>query len=790
MGRHTNVESGKAGFWQRFFRIVRNSILGLILLAVCVAIFFFSYLMGLEEWREFDPKKIGEMQQTLLIYDRNGIETAALYSQQNRVYVDIDDIPDHVKNAFIAVEDARFYEHNGVDFIRLIGAFFQSIRNGDIIRGTSSISQQLAKNTSLTGVRTISRKLQEAVMAFKLEQEYMKDEILEMYLNYIYFGNGAYGVEAAAKVYFGTNTASLSVAQAAQLAGVIKGPTHYAPHLNMENSIKRRNLVLSLMQEQGYISNSEETKAKAEPVVLSEKVQFEYGYFADMVLAEAEDILSVDSETLLSGGFRIYTTLDQSMQTTLEQLFEDPDNFPADASDGTQCEAAVCIIDSASSEIRAIVGGRRYETRRGLNRAINIQRQPGSAIKPVIVYAPAMEKLGLMPTSLVLDERGDFNGYIPKNFTDKYAGWVTLRRAVSSSLNLPAVRVFERLGVEAGKLYASNVGIPFNDRDIGLTLALGGFTTGVSPLRLGNAFTPFANGGYFSQPTCIRKIENGEGDVIYEWPETKFSVLSRETAFLMTSMLQSAATVGTARRVNVEGVPIAAKTGTSGSEGLEGNKDVWTVAYNPEYTMCCWMGFDLTDQTHCLPFNVTGGTYPARLLQRMFEITYSGRKAPDFVQPDSVVEAKIDTQSIHNNAQPLLAGAFTPEDQTTLEYFTQETIPTEYSEYWVVPSPPDDLEVEHGSGGYPSIRFTPKQSFVLYRVMREDVRLKKKEMIGEYSGAEAQILVNDFSASYGHVYRYYVVPVHPEIQIKGELLAGPQTAPVRITLLSEEHYMP
>lgn len=790
MGKHSQSTKKPRSLLGKIFHVIMIGAFWCTILGICVAIFFFSYLMGLKEWKEFDPTKIGEMQQTLLIYDQNGEETAALFNKQNRVYITIDKIPEHVKNAFIAVEDARFYEHNGVDFIRTIGAFLEGITNGNSIRGTSSISQQLVKNTSLTGVRTISRKLQEAVMAFKLESEYDKDEILEMYLNYIYFGNGAYGIEAASKKYFDKQTSELTVAQAAQLAGIIKGPTHYAPHLNMGNSIKRRNLVLSLMHKQDMITKAEMEQAKSEIVVLSEEVDFEYGFFTDMVLDEAEEILSMDSEELLSSGYRIYTTLDQDMQESVEALFRDAENFPGNAEDGTLCQAALCVLDSQTSEIRAIIGGRNYETRRGINRAIDIRRQPGSTIKPIIVYAPAMEKLGYTPTTLVLDERGDFNGYVPKNYNDSYAGWVTLRKALTSSLNLPAVRVLEKLGVSTGKLYASTVGVPFDDMDVGLTLALGGFTTGVSPACLGNAFTPFANAGYYSQTACISKIEDGQGEVIYRRPNTRINVLSKETAFLMTSMLESAAEAGTARRLSIEGMELAAKTGTTGADNISGNKDIWTVAYNGEFTVSCWMGFDMTDEEHCLPKRVTGGTYPAKLIKKLLEEVYEDKQPPKFVQPHTIVEAKIDLKTVTSNSEPLLASAFTPDNQTTLEYFTEENVPTEYSSYWVVPSPPEDLTVTHGNGGYPNIFFTPKQEFALYRIMRTEVRNKTTKIIGEYKGDSGEIDVSDYSAEYGHSYRYYVVPVHPEILIKGQLLTGPPSRSERITVLSEDNYMP
>ena len=788
MGRHQERKHTKSA-GRRILGFIKISVLIGLVAMMSGAIFIFSYLMGLDEWKQFDPSKIGEMQQTLLIYDRAGNETAALYNQQNRVYLPIDKIPDYVKSAFIAIEDARFYQHHGVDVVRIIGAFVNNLKN-DKVQGGSTITQQLVKLTSLTGAKKISRKIQEAVMAYELEQRYTKDEILEMYLNYIYFGNGAYGVEAAAKTYFGVHTNELTLAQAALLAGVIKGPSNYAPHVNLKKSIKRRDLVLSEMYKLGYITKSQKEQAEAEEVVLVDKPKNRYGYFTDMVLREAEQLLAVDSEELLSGGYRIYTTLDQNIQQYLETLYADGSLFPQNAADGALCQSAFCVLDSETSEILAIVGGREYETRRGLNRATDIRRQPGSAIKPVIVYAPAIEKLGYSPATMVLDEKADFNGYVPKNFSDTYSGWVTMREALSRSLNLPAVRVFEQVGVSVGKLYAASVGIPFDKKDVGLTLALGGFTTGVSPLTLCNAFTPFANGGYYSLPSCITRIEDGQGKVLYERPDTKKAVLSKSTAFLITSMLQSAAETGTARRVKVEGVPIAAKTGTSSSTATEGNKDAWTVAYNPEYTMCCWMGFDSTDESHSLPPDVTGGTYPAVLIKKMFKYLYKDRPSPDFVVPDSVVKVTIDARSLKSGTQPMLASAYTPEDDTLTEYFQKDHVPRQYSDYWAVPNPPHDLSVVIGMGGYPRIRFTPPQSFAVYRLMRIELEGGESELVGEYEGREGPVDITDYDAQYGHRYEYYVVPTHPEILIDGEPMKGSPSVRVVIEVMDEEYYMP
>ncbi len=785
MGRHGQLKK-KSKVWKWIKRLVLS---GLVAGFACF-LFFFSYLMGLDEWKEFDPKNIGDMQQTLLIYDADNTETVALHGLQNRVYVPIKDIPEYVKNAFIAVEDSRFYEHNGVDIVRILGAFLEDIKSGSLSQGASTISQQFVKLTCLTGVKTMSRKLQEAVMAYELEQVYTKDQILEMYLNYIYFGNGAYGIEAAAKVYFGKTTQTLSVSQAALLAGVIKSPTNYAPHLHMDRSVERRDLILSLMADQGFITPEQEAQAKAEKIVLVPEVEAKSDYFTDMVLCEAEDVLNMETEELLASGYRIYTTLDQNLQNEVDKLFKNSANFPGNATDGEPCQAALVILDSKTSEIRAIMGGRQYETRRGLNRVLDMKRQPGSTIKPVLVYAPAMEKLDYSPATLVLDEKADFNGYMPKNFSDSYAGWVTVREALASSLNLPAVRTLQAVGVETAKMYASRVGIPFEPQDTGLTLALGGFTKGVTPLSLCNAFTPFANGGYYSYPSCIVRIEDARGEVVYERPETKTSVLSEDTAFLMTSVLESTVEGGTARRMKIDGVSLAAKTGTSGTDNISGNKDAWTVAFNPEYTVCTWMGFDSTDEAHCLPADVTGGTYPTLLIKQVYEYLYSKQAAPAFVQPDGVVEATIDRKSLFVEEVPLLASAFTPEDQAIDEFFLKGEAPTQYSTYWTVPKPPTDLSVTNGGGGYPEISFTPLESWVVYRVMRIDIATEQTVKIGEFSGSKNKVSLRDDTVRYGHSYQYFVLPVHPEIEVDGQPLTGAESARMEIALQEEEEYMP
>lgn len=769
----------KHGRQKKMVIILKTAVFLMFTLTAATVVYFFSYLIGLNEWKNFNPKKVMEMQQTVLVYDKQRNEIKGLYDKENRVNIKLSQIPQYVINAFLAIEDARFYQHHGIDIVRILGALIKDIRTGSM-EGGSTISQQLIKNTCLTSDQTISRKLQEAIMAYQLEETYTKDQILEMYLNYNYFGHGAYGIEAASKVYFGKKTKDLTLSEGATLAGILRAPGKYAPHINMGKAINRRNVVLEQMQKNNFISRQEMETAKKEQIVLAEQKtqKYDYGYYIDMVLNEAQDLLNMDSEEILSGGYRIYTEMDTGLQTSFEKMYTNKKLFPSNAKDGVEPQSALIVIDTQTGGIAGIIGGREYTGRRCLNRAIQMQRQPGSAIKPVLVYAPALEKMQYTPATLVLDAPVDYSGYSPNNFNGQCSGWVTVREAIAKSLNIPAVKVFHKLGVSAGKLYASNVGIPFESGDDNLTLALGGFTKGISPMQLCASFIPFSNGGYYMPPYCISRIIRPDGIVIYSRETSKYHVISEETSFLMTSMLKSAVEYGTSKRLKSENIELAAKTGTSGTDEIDGNKDSWVVAYNPEYAVCCWMGYDKTDTVHCLPKDITGGTYPALLVKSVFESIYKEKKAPVFTRPQSILEVKIDQKALEGENRVVMASAFTPADKTMTEYFTDETKPTEISAYWNVPEPPNDLTVEDSGNGYPLVSFTPKRSDIIYRLMRRQADSDYVLQIGEISGKSSLVSAIDYNVEIGKTYIYYIIPCHPELTVGSKPMAGPPSASV------------
>lgn len=322
------------------------------------------------------------------------------------------------------------------------------------------------------------------------------------------------------------------------------------------------------------------------------------GYYIDAALSTSADLLDVDMETLLTGGYRIYTALDPALQARCEAVFADDSFFPA-----SDCEGAIAVQQAETGYVTAMVGGRESDVAMAFNRATRIRRQPGSVIKPIIAYAPALELCGYTAASMLLDEPTTFADYTPSNFNGKYYGWVTMREAVQRSLNVPAVKVLSEVGLGQGKAFAESLGISFDEADTSLTLALGGFTYGVSPWQLAGAYAAFASGGVYDTPTVVRCITDAQGRVLYEYePEAK-RVMREENTYILTSMLESAIEEGTGRRLGELDIPLAGKTGTVGVDS--GNRDAWMAAYNPEYAACVWIGYDNASDG-MLPADATG----------------------------------------------------------------------------------------------------------------------------------------------------------------------------------------
>ena len=687
-----------------------------VLLLFCAAFYVF---FDVPDWQKLDISKLSALAQTSSMYDMNGELMSELRGSENRIIVSLDEIPLHTRQAFIAAEDLRFYDHRGIDVYRILGALRSNLKSGSLAEGASTITQQLAKLTHLSAEKTIRRKLEEINLAFQIEKVYNKDEILAMYLNTVYFGRGAYGIQAAAQAYFGVDAEDLTLNQSASLAAIIKAPSIYAPHISPSNNRSRRQYILSVMAENGFISQEEKQAALDESIwVLAQEAEKQlYSWYIDEALRESAELLGLSADEVIQGGFRIYTAYDARLQTIADEVYADSSFFPAAASDGTPIQSAMAVVDTNNGAVLAMIGGRDYTVRRGLNRATQMRRQPGSALKPLAVYGPALE-LGYTTASVLLDEKTSFGGYTPRNAGDRYYGLVTMRTAIRNSLNTTAVRLLEEIGLDASIQYLNKMGIPTRNSDRNLSLALGSMTYGVTPVELAAAYVPYANGGIYHQPYCVERIETVDGSNVYERKDSGKQVLSAQNAFLMTSLLQSVVSSGTGTRMLAANTPIAGKTGTVSMTG--GNRDIWMTAYTPEISVAVWMGYDQTDAKHKISNGITGGRNTASLAAAFFKKAYADREKPDFSQPDGLVWLTLDKRALTSRGSIMLASDKTPKEYRLSEVFAASNRPYAVSDIWQAPDAPSSFYVAHNASGYPELHFKAS-SDARYRIQRDSV---------------------------------------------------------------------
>ena len=600
---------------------------------------------------EFDPSKL-KPSETSLVYDKDNNVIAELHGEQNRIQVPLEKIPKDLVNAFIAIEDQYFYSHKGINIRSIIGSLFTNLTHGTIKRGASTITQQLVKSAFLSPEQSLKRKAQEAWLAIQLERRFTKDEIMEFYLNQIYFGHSAYGVESAAEVYFGKSVEDIDLAEAAMLAGIPKGPSYYSPYLNFERAKERQEIILNKMAELGFITQEEAEAAKNEDIKLAgikeSEADYKAPYFTDYViqqlasyLEEEEGLSEADAyNKIYTGGLQIYTTVDMKVQETAEKVLANPKNYPYSKEDSNgvvQPQAAAVIIDPHTGYIRALVGGREHEKKLGFNRASQAYRQPGSTFKPIMVYTAAID-MGYTPATVIEDSPVSFSSgsggtWSPKNYTNTFRGLTTIRKAIADSVNVVAVKVFNQIGVDKGIEYAQKLGIKSlvltgskNDRQ--LSSALGGITKGVTPLELVSAFGTLANGGVHVEPVAILKVTDKTGRVIYENKPKQEVAVSEQTAFIMTDMLRSVVKEGTGTRLANFPYPVAGKTGTTSDD-----KDVWWVGYTPHLAGVVWMGHDQPTTMS----NVAGGYQPALMWKQIMAVAHEGLAKTQFTKPSGIV---------------------------------------------------------------------------------------------------------------------------------------------------------
>ena len=560
----------------------------LVICVICLMIMGASVLYGFSSL--FAPPNMDE---TLIpdaasqFYDINGNVIYTTLSEERRIPVNIDKIPKHVQKAFIAIEDNRFYEHGGIDYRGTARALVSTL-SGREVQGGSTITQQLAKNAFLTQERSIIRKINEAFIAKELEHKYTKDEILSMYLNRIYFGQGAYGIESASMYYFDKHVQNLDIAEAATLAAIPKSPNYYNPFENPQESKKRQELVIDQMVKYGFITADQAAQAKAKKMVYSTSHKAKNdprGYFFDMISQKV--IEEVGADALYKGGLKIYTTLDMDMQKAAEKAMRHLPSYYTDGKKLTQPQMALAAVDPKTGYVKAMIGGRGQDK---FNRATLAVRQPGSAFKP-FVYLTAMQN-GFTPASIIEDKEEEFaKGWKPQNSDMQWHGKVSLRTALKRSFNVPTIKLAREVGVDKIVANAEKMGISTlvdsgAYSDVNLAMALGGLSKGVNPLEMASAYGVLATNGLYSKPMALLKIVDRDGKVLYQAKSQTKRVIDAVSAYLTTNMLEDVLVSGTAGGMGI-GRPAAGKTGTTDTY-----IDAWFVGYTPDLSTAVWVGDD------------------------------------------------------------------------------------------------------------------------------------------------------------------------------------------------------
>ena len=643
-------------FWH-FFRIQ----LALLVLVLGAAAYYFygGYGKQVEELRQEAVRLVRQSDvntfkanQTSIVYASDGSVISTLKGEKDSYYVSIEEMPVDVVTAIVSIEDKKFFRHHGIDYRALLRAVKAMVQNGEVKQGGSTITMQLARNIFLSQEKTWQRKVEEMYIATELENKYSKNQILEFYLNNIYFGNGYYGIQSAARGYFDRDVESLSLSQIAFLCAIPNNPTLYDPVTNKDNTVSRRDRILKNMLDDGKISQMDYAQAVAEQITLNrpqalaknDYVETYTYYCATRALMEQQGFVfhedfKTDEEQqayedtysalysecqkkLYTGGYRIFTSIDLSLQDELQQSVNDTlSGYTGVNDEGVyELQASAVCIDNDNGYVRAIVGGRSQEfPGYTLNRAYQSFRQPGSAIKPLTVYTPSFEQ-SYTPDSIVVDEPIEDG---PRNANGTYLGEITVRTAVEKSVNTIAWKLYDQLTPDKGLSYLKAMNFSrISPSDYRLATALGGFTNGVSALEMASGFATIENDGYYRTPTCIVKIEDGNGTVLYNSGQNPVLIYKKNAARMMTDVLKGVITNGTGKGLDLGDMPCAGKTGTTNDQ-----KDGWFVGYTRYYTTSVWVGYDMPKKLEGL----MGNTYPGKIWQSFMSKAHEGLEPLEFL---------------------------------------------------------------------------------------------------------------------------------------------------------------
>lgn len=609
-------------------------ILCIILLSILLLLFIaLSYFYIQTKGTKLDVNKLVSFNRSIVFYDKKN--NAVLEQSNGKTLAEISKIPSYTKNAFIATEDKRFYQHNGVDFKGLLRATFNNLKTLSFKEGGSTITQQLIKNTHLSSEKTFKRKLLEIKLARDLEKEFSKDEILEKYLNTIYFGDNCYGITNASKHYFNKLPYNLTLNESAVLAGIIKAPSNYSPFSNYEKCFERKKIVLKNMLEQNLISDDEYNKNINKDINLfytnsNDSNKYDYFYLVNKELSSI-----IKNSPYKSTQLNVYTYFDDYEQEILVSNIKNS-NVNANKS---------AVLITKNGEISSY-----YST------CGNTNRQLGSTIKPLLSYAPAIENNLVCSETKILDEKTDFNGYSPRNYNDIYSGNITIKDSLAKSSNVCAIKLLNYVGIDKATNYLKKLDIPITEEDKNLALGLGANRNGANLIQITGAYSTFNNEGAFARPTTIRKITDKSGNIIYQNNYKKTSVFSDDTIGIMNDMMKNNITNGTAKKLSFSKVNLYAKTGTVGNSN--GNTDAYCISYNKDYILGTWFG---NKNNEYLQNNITGGGLPSILSKEIWDNIYLEKPIPSEIEKSkNIVEVEIDKISYDNDGKIVLADIIAP----------------------------------------------------------------------------------------------------------------------------------
>jgi penicillin-binding protein 1A len=654
-GKHVNDEKPKKG---KSFKGPSQTFVIIILFVVLIAIGGAAgVVLGiLDTTKDLTTDDLNLKNMTTVFLDKDGKAIGRVFGSQDRTIINLTEMSPFLPKAFVAIEDERFYEHHGIDFKRIAGAVINYFTPGARTYGASTITQQLIKNLTGEDEVTIKRKIQEQWRALDLERKMSKDQIIELYLNTIYLGEGAYGVEAAARTYLDKEAKDLTLAESALIAGITRYPNRYNPLKNFDNAKKRQEIILQKMNQLGYIDKAQMEEAIDEKIKIKKgvvKKVLRQSYFIDAVsediirdLQKEKNISKVMAQKiLLSDGLKVYTTEDSAIQEQLDKAYADDSSvFSQFQGARVKPQSAMVIIDYKKGRVVGMIGGRgEKEGAMTFNRATDAKRQPGSSIKPIAVYGPALDDGLVTPATVEDDVPIRLGNWTPRNwYKDGFWGLSTIRRAIENSMNIVAVRVWLKVGADRSGEFMKNLGITtLTDADKNpASMALGGLTVGVSPIEMAAAYGSIANGGYYIHPITYTRVEDRNGRVILENKPDARRVMDERAAYLLTDMLEDVVSSGTGSSARLSSMPVAGKTGTTSN-----NMDRWFVGYTPYYVAATWFGYD---KQRVIPGNTN---FSAKIWKNVMSNVHRNLANTNFEMPPGIIkkEVCIDSGKIPTN---------------------------------------------------------------------------------------------------------------------------------------------